>query len=139
MRIVFDLHRGNVNWLRRSRMLAWAIKPLCEALVRINTLFLLAHPETPPLYQSGVRYQNEPKGQTFEEFAPIPTLLERKWGDCDDLAPWRVAELRVRHKEKARIRVQWKRIGPNKEKLFHIVVRRADGTIEDPCRILGMR
>lgn len=139
MRILIDLNRGNSKWLRRSRMLAWAIKPLCEALVRIDQLYLMTHPETPALYSSGVRYQNEPQGQAFEEFAPIPTLLERKWGDCDDLAPWRAAELRVRHGEKAKIRVQWKRIGPGKEKLFHIVVRRADGSIEDPSRILGMR
>ena len=139
MRILFDLNRGNPGWLRRSRMLAWAIKPLCEALVRIDQLYLVAHPNTPMLYESGVRYQNEPRGQPFEEFAPIPTLLGRKWGDCDDLAPWRAAELRVRGKENASIRVQWKRVGPNREKLFHIVVRRANGAIEDPSRILGMR
>lgn len=139
MRVLIDLNRGNAGWLRRSRMLAWAIKPLCEALVRIDQLYLMMHPDTPLLYHSGVRYKNEPKGQPFEEFAPIPTLLERKWGDCDDLAPWRAAELRVRFREHATIRVQWRKVGPRREKLFHIVVRRADGSVEDPSHILGMR
>jgi hypothetical protein len=122
-------------------MLAWAIKPLCEALVRIDQLYLVLHPKVPLIYQSGVRYKNEPKGQPFEEFAPIPTLLQRGWGDCDDLAPWRAAELRTRYREHATIRVQWKRVRTRrgKEKLFHIVVRRANGAIEDPSRILGMR
>ncbi len=54
---------------------------------------------------------------------------------CDDLAPWRCAELRHQG-ERARIRIQWKRF-PN-GKLFHIVVRRENGEIEDPSAILGM-
>lgn len=138
MKVLIDLGRGARQWLRRSRMLAWAIKPLLEGNVRVNQLFLRTHPTTPWLYESGVVYKNEPKGQGYEEFALIPTVHERGWGDCDDLAPWRCAELRERAGEHAKIRVQWKK-HPNGQKMFHIVVRRANGDIEDPSRVLGMR
>ena len=62
--------------------------------------------------------------------------------NCDDLAPWRCAELRLREKEPAKIRIQWQRPtlrdGTKGRKYFHIVVRRADGRIEDPSAKLGM-
>jgi hypothetical protein len=58
--------------------------------------------------------------------------------NCDDLAPWRCAELREAG-EPAKIRVQWKRDARTGQKLFHILVRRADGSIEDPSLKLGMR
>ena len=101
----------------------------------VNQLFLKTH-RVPPLYESGVRYQNEPRSFPCEEFASIPAVMARGWGDCDDLAPWRVAELREQG-ERAKIRIQWKR-QPSGTKLFHVVVRRGDGSIEDPSRILGM-
>lgn len=138
MRVLIDLNQGNRQWLRRSRMLAWAIKPLLEGLVRVNQLYLRMHPNIPLLYKSGVRYKNEPKGQGFEEFVPIPTVMARRWGDCDDLAPWRCAELRERFREQATIRVQWKRHSDG-TKLYHIVVRRGNNSIEDPSRLLGMK
>lgn len=154
MKILVDLsgRLSGRNWLAHSRMLGLAIKPILEALVKVDQLYLRAH-HVPPLYQAGVRYQDEP-WQGFEDFAPIPTVLSRGWGDCDDLAPWRVAELRNQGK-KASIRVFWKK-NP-KGKLFHIVVRRPyepsefnpaymaiprDGSrtmIEDPSRRLGMK
>jgi hypothetical protein len=155
MKILVDLGGKNStkrSWLAHSRMLGLAIKPILEALVKVDQLFLRTH-HVPPLYASGVRYQDEP-WEGFEEFAPIPTILARGWGDCDDLAPWRVAELRNQGK-KASIRVFWKK-HPGKGKLFHILVRRPyepsefdsaymvipkDGSltmIEDPSRKLGM-
>ena len=57
--------------------------------------------------------------------------------NCEDLACWRIAELRVRHNENARPHITAKKIG--NFTLFHIMVRRGDGSIEDPSRILGMR
>jgi hypothetical protein len=122
------------------------IKALLDAQVRNNLLYLSLHRGVPPLYASGVRYRNEPTGQTFngqpaEEFALIPVVLARKWGDCDDLGPWRVSEL-IHAGERAKIRVQWRARrnadGTQGRKYFHIVVRRADGTIEDPSAKLGM-
>lgn len=137
MKILLNLtSRGKTSgWLRPSRTLGLAIKAILDTQVKLNQLYLRRF-HVPPLYESGVRYQEEPD-DGVEEFAGIEPVLMRKWGDCDDLAPWRCAELRELG-EKAQIRVQWKR-QPNGRKLFHIVVRRGDGTIEDPSRILGMK
>jgi hypothetical protein len=158
MKVLIDLNGAmpGKNWLAHSRMLGLAIRPLLESLVRVDQLYLHTH-HVPPLYQAGVRYQDEP-WEGFEEFAPIPTVIARGWGDCDDLAPWRVAELRNQGK-KASIRIFWKRhkhLPRGKQKLFHILVRRPyepkefnpaymarpkDGSmtmIEDPSRRLGM-
>jgi len=136
---------GPSNWLRRSRVFGTVIKALLDAQVRNNLVFLSLNPGTPMLYASGVRYKPEPNytfmGKPCEEFAAIPIVLERKNGDCDDLAPWRVAEL-IRGGERAKIRVQWRARknadGSQGRKYFHIVVRRADSTIEDPSALLGM-
>jgi len=49
------------------------------------------------------------------------------------LACWRAAELR-QHGERARVLV--KQVKP---RLFHVVVLRQDGTIEDPSKRLGMK
>ncbi len=132
MRMEIDLG-DHPSW-RQSKLMGLALKPILEALTTVNVLFLTTH-HVPPLYQSGVRYQNEPRQWKNEHFDTVPVVLKRGWGDCDDLAPWRCAELRHQG-ERARIRIQWKRLPEGK--LFHIVVRRENGTIEDPSRILGM-
>jgi len=155
MKIEINLGEGNSNWLHPSRSLGGAIKPILEALTTVDLIYLTTH-HVPLLYQSGVRYQEEPRQsmtgseRPIEEFASVPEVFARKWGDCDDLAPWRCAELRKLGFQ-ARIRVQWKKF-PN-GKMFHIVVRRdgnvpdfnprymvRDGNtvIEDPSRALGM-
>lgn len=135
MQIIVNLSSGKTSgWLHRSRMLGLAIKAILEAQVRINQIYLRTH-HVPLLYASGVIYQEEPQ-TGYEEFACIEPIYKRGWGDCDDLAPWRCAELRNAG-EKAKIRIQWKR-QPSGQKLFHIVVRRENGAIEDPSRILGM-
>jgi len=136
VKVLVNLSGDHSTWLKHSRNLGLAIKPVLDALVLVNQLYLRTH-DVPPLYQSGVRYKNEPEGST-EEFAAIPAIIKRGWGDCDDLAPWRVSELRNAG-ERAKIRIQWKRSKRTGRKLFHIVVRRANGAIEDPSYVLGMR
>lgn len=145
MKVLVNLSGENSRWLRPSRMLGLAIKPILEALVTADQLYIRTH-HVPPIYQSGIRYMEEPvnvakvSGETYriEEFAAIPAVIERGWGDCDDVSPWRVAELRE-HGEPAKIRIQWKKNAESGQKLYHIVVRRADGRIEDPSLLLGMR
>lgn len=149
MQVVCALSHGQEkpnNWLRTSRVFGLVIKSLLDAQVKNNLIYLKLHRAVPPLYASGVRYQNEPAGQSFnglpvEEFALIPVVLKRKAGDCDDLAPWRVAEL-IAQGEHAKIRIQWRarrnRDGSLGRKFFHIVVRRANNVIEDPSALLGM-
>ena len=84
----------------------------------------------PFLYRSGVRYmRNDPQ----ERWQLPSETLRRGGGDCEDLAAWRAAELRIAG-EPARVVVT--RSAPG---VLHAVVRRADGTIEDPSRRLGMR
>jgi hypothetical protein len=103
-----------------------------EALAGINTTYLLTY-KAPPLYQSGVVYVPEPPGR--EHWQDVPTTLERGKGDCEDLASWRIAELRVKG-ERAIPWVTWRRVGDGLR--FHALVKRADGTIEDPSARLGM-
>jgi hypothetical protein len=135
------------KWLRHSRMLGITIKPYLEANVLVNQLYLRTH-HVPPLYRSGIRYMEEPPSGAMvgpngpmlriEDFALIPVIIERGWGDCDDLSPWRIAELREAG-ERAKVRIQWKKHPETGQKLFHVVVRREDGSIEDPSLKLGMR
>ena len=104
-----------------------------------------------PLYQSGVRFEEEPPG--FESFIDGRTVITKArpskpnpmphthWGDCAHLACWRCAELQEAG-EKATLRVKWK------HPTYHIQVRRPvrvnqpyvdDPFVEDPSRLLGMR
>lgn len=86
----------------------------------------------PPLYSSGVRYQREPPGS--EVWQSARAVFASKRADCEDLAGGtRVPELWIAGETAARAIV--KRINPT---LRHILVERADGTIEDPSLILGM-
>lgn len=77
---------GEHNWLNRSHTLGLVIKNLLDAQVANNRLYLQLHPRAPALYASGVRYENEPlwrfQDMPVEEFALIPVVLGRGWGDC---------------------------------------------------------
>jgi hypothetical protein len=109
---------------------------LVEKLISLNRRWLRAHPETPGLYESGVRYQAEPPGEEF--WLHIPYILMAGVCDCEDLVAYRVAWLReVDGEEEARPDLIRQR-APGLE-VWHVRVRRADGSIEDPSRILGMR
>ncbi len=155
MRVLVNLS-GEDRWLRHSRTMGIVLREVLRALTTVNQLYIQSH-HVPLLYESGVKYREEPSGKLcfkqaqrshvgkdfaigltgpVEDFAAIPVVIGRMWGDCDDLAPWRCAELREQG-EKAKIKVQWKRTRSG-SKLFHIVVRRANGTIEDPSKRLGM-
>lgn len=85
----------------------------------------------PPLYEAGVKYTREPEGS--EVWQTWRFVFATKKADCEDLSGARTAELWAAGETAARPTV--KRISP---RLRHIMVRRADGTIEDPSLILGM-
>jgi hypothetical protein len=79
-----------------------------------------------------VRWQPEPPGD--EHFDLPQTIIGRGHGDCDDLAPWHAGSLRASGIDpKARAFV--KKSGPRR---WHALVRRGDGTIEDPSLHAGM-
>lgn len=92
----------------------------------------IAENELPPLYRSGVRYEREPRGS--EEWLTPLQMLERGVADCEDLAAYRVGELRASGADPGAV-VTIVRTGP---RTLHAVVRRSDGSIEDPSRVLGM-
>ena len=106
-----------------------------EGLVGVNYI-LLRRQRMPRLYKAGVRYRAEQLvgGKRLEQWKTAPQVFALGLGDCEDLAAWRAAELRVHRGEPARAVVY--RTGPKK---FHAVVERADGSIEDPSKRLGMR
>ena len=61
--------------------------------------------------------------------------------NCEDLACYRVAELRVRAGESCKPYITWQMVNSRKYgtfTLYHIRVLRKDGSIEDPSKILGM-
>lgn len=123
----------------------------------VNIETFKVHP-FPPLYKSGVRFQNEPEG--VEEFCDAWIVRQRGHGDCAHLCAWRIAELRLQG-IRATIRISWmpRRDG---KKLFHVLVRLPsptafrhgkhcricwaprqewnpnDLTVEDPSHLLGM-
>ena len=106
--------------------------PLAAALaglVAVNDV-LLATRNLPPLYRSGVRYRRE---AGTEDWSTAPVVLKRGFGDCEDLAAWRAAELR---KLGIPANAIVKRTGP---RMFHAVVQWPDGRIEDPSKVLGMK
>lgn len=106
------------------------LEALLEGLVGVNVA-LMGRSELPPLYGAGVRYQRE---HGTEIWQTCEQVFKAGSGDCEDLSAWRVAELRQAGEDDASCYV--KRGG---HKLWHVVVARADGSIEDPSRILGMR
>lgn len=82
----------------------------------------------PPLYRSGVVYRREPPGE--EDWQSATQLLRNGFGDCEDLSAYRAAELRL-DGEPATVAIRRTKRGS-----FHAIVRRADGKLEDPSRIL---
>jgi len=121
--VIIEFHLPDVD-VRRLNVLV-------RALTALNVQYLREHPSTPLLKASGVRYATQPIG--CERFLTIPTILQRGNADCDQLAPWRAAELREHFGIKALPEV--KQMG---EKLWHVYVRLPDGRVEDISAHLGM-
>lgn len=92
--------------------------------------------EVPPLTEAikkGVRWKPEPFTDG-EHFDLAHHVAARKWGDCDDLAPWLTGELRASGEDPgARSRVY--KSGPGR---WHVVTETSDGEILDPSKWAGM-
>jgi hypothetical protein len=108
-----------------------------DALTEWNMARMLETP-LPPLYACGVRYEREPlcryssgHERMCEEFVTAHEVVRRGVGDCDDLGGFLCAQLRLQG-EPARAIARPSAAG------WHVVVMRADGTIEDPSARLGM-
>lgn len=118
---------------------------LLEALTLLDQLYLNEHPETPLLYdqyrQGKIKYKLPAQldvdktafqGETFRD---IPRIMENGGGDCDNIASWRVAELRQLGIA-ARPYITNRRDGDRT--IYHVIVLWPDGSSEDPCLLIGM-
>lgn len=92
--------------------------------------------EVPPLTEAirkGVRWKPEPFTDG-EHFDLAHQVTARKWGDCDDLAPWLTGELRATGKDPGAVSRVYKS-GPDR---WHVVTETSDGEILDPSKWAGM-
>jgi hypothetical protein len=115
---------------------AGVLEPALETVTRLNER-LMSEGKAPTftdLVKAGkVKWKPEPPGA--ERFDHAGTVAARGWGDCDDLAPMKAAELRVTGEDPdATARVY--KSGPGR---WHAVVQRGDGSIDDPSLDAGMR
>lgn len=110
------------------------IRALVKLLIVADRLYLRAHPSTPKLYAAGVRYLRE---EDTENYQNIPRTLELRTGDCEDLAAWRIAELQEAGEDVHLVVREYDE--PKDETDYHLLVGLADGSVEDPSAILGMR
>lgn len=123
---------------RSQKALLWML----EALVNVNVdelLFIKARTGKfpPALYDAGIRYQREDGTENWQD---VYRNFELKYGDCEDLAAHRVAELRAVYGRAAKPFVTYRR-GPDGAFHYHALctVKGPDGwRAEDPSRKLGM-
>ena len=105
---------------------------LLESMINIARIELKEN-RLPPLYKAGVIYVREETTEIWKD--PI-TVYRDKEGDCEDLAIWRVAELRNNGK-KARAYIRYRIHPQTGGYIYHVMVQRPNG-LEDPSKILGM-
>lgn len=108
-----------------------------DVLFKLDIAYLRDYPDTPGIYQSGVRYKAEPLG--FEKWKDIPVIMTDGHGDCEDLACWLAAEMVVRQGENVRPSFEKQPTNTPGFSLYHIVVIGPDGFREDPSKKLGMK
>lgn len=92
--------------------------------------------EIPPLTEAirkGVRWREEPFTDG-EHFDLAHQVVSRRWGDCDDLAPWLTGELRATGQDPGAI----SRVYESRPGRWHVVTQTSDGEILDPSRWAGM-
>lgn len=133
------------------------LRAALDLLLVADVEYLRAHPETPRIYKSGVRYQREPLVTEIKQMYPqcispcqapihpetwqaIPYCLKSREADCEDLASWAAAERIVRDGIAANTAFSWREVqGPlGPMSVYHIFVRLPNGTVEDPSLKLGM-
>lgn len=132
MRITFQLESdapsriGGQVMTPTARRILW----LLEALIKCN-MELMKVQTFPLIYSAGVRYRPE---RAKEIWLDIPSILKLGHGDCEDLACWRIAELRNQG-TRAKAYLRWAQDGPMT--VYHVLVA-VNSHLEDPSKILGM-
>jgi len=95
----------------------------------------IASGSIPPIedaIRGGITWQEEPPGE--ESFDKPSTVLERGWGDCDDLAPWLAAEMRETDFDAGASAIAI----PSGHNTWHAIVEGSDGKVYDPSVWAGM-
>jgi hypothetical protein len=108
------------------------VRVALDALVLLDVHYLRTR-RLPALYGGTIRYQREARGAEGlrEDWCTAPVVAARGFGDCEDLACYRAAELQVRGIHARPDVIKFARV-------WHIVVRMPDGSVEDPSKRLGM-
>ena len=106
-----------------------------EAVTRLDEQLIRSgqSPTASQLVEQGARWKPEPPGD--ECFDHGGTIATRGWGDCDDWAPLRAAELRVKGLDPGASAI----VIPSGPGTYHAVVQRSDGTLDDPSIAAGMK
>lgn len=110
-----------------------SLERMLEGLIEASRKQWREHPDWRPLYETQIRYQRPKPG--IEKLQTSGETRAAGHGDCDRLVVDRVAELRERRGEEGACAYVYQ-TGPT---TWHAVVRRADGTLEDPSRIQKRR
>tara|TARA_R100001244_G_scaffold132394_1_gene108868 strand:- start:14065 stop:14523 length:459 start_codon:yes stop_codon:yes gene_type:complete len=121
--------------VQSEKVLLWLLQALVQANREELKTSRIDGKRIPKLYKAGVVYRRENNAEVWKDAINI---YADGFGDCEDLACWRVAELQNAGK-KARPYI---RHHQNKETgflLYHVLVQRANGKLEDPSAILGMK
>lgn len=103
------------------------LSALVSGLVAVDRE-LIADLSLPSLYTTKVVYRREGRG--FERWQTADEVIRSGSGDCEDLASYRAAELQLAGEDAEAIVYRTMR------RTFHVVVRREDGSIDDPSRVL---
>lgn len=131
---------GSLGRLRSDRAKERCFEALCLASARINLEYLREHPRTPAIYHAAVRYRSDTHLDP-DPWCDLPLTLAARGGDCDDLVPWRLAELWNQGYSDARPMAYIQRTR-NGRVVFHILIkyRNRAGIVEteDPSALLGM-
>lgn len=116
-----------------------ALDAALEGLVRLDLQIIRAAKAAGrpirPLYKSGVRWQpDKSKGKPSETWDTIDIVRARGYGDCEDLAAWRAAELRAAGVNARAVVKRSNTPGV----AWHAIVQLPDGKLLDPSAKLGM-
>lgn len=129
------------RWGENPALDAMRVRALCELLTQVNEEILRGDPRIPDVYEAGIKrglhYLFVPTRGGDDDWCDVLQVLAQGYGDCEDLAAYRAAVLRVRHNIAARCDFEVTKVNGRDE--YHIFVRHPDGRKEDPSRVLGLR
>ena len=128
----------------RSRLVI--LRRYLDALAQANIEYLLQNPKTPSLYDIAPSYEIKKRPFSLDSWYDIPTILQKRSGDCKDFSAARVAELYLNFPGQPvgfHIKTQkvWDPTKRDELIVYHIQIEgfhRGRFIREDPSKLLGM-